>query len=953
MRKPSTKKRFFSLGLALTLLVSLFSGVTVQADLYPGNTDISRRVATQGMVLLENKNQALPLQEGESVVLFGNRHLFNDSMFTGFLKGGGGSGDVYGSPVKDILTGLEKKEAESRLTVYKGLTDKYRRHLKMNKLIPNELKLKDDEVVEAAQQAGTAIITLGRWTSETFDHKAEAGDYYLNDKEKRLLNQVTSAGFDKVIVLLNIGTVMDTSWIKDYPAIDAVLLTWFPGTEGGLAIADVLCGDVNPSGKLATTFAKRYRDYPTYGSFYESRDYVNYREDIFVGYRYFETFDPTYQTVNYPFGYGLSYTTFQMSDVVVNDNGSDITVEVTATNTGEVAGKEVIQVYFSAPQGRLGKPGKELAAFAKTGLLEAGQSERLTMQFPINEMASYDDTGKVAKSAYLLESGDYQIYVGNSIKQATENGSYYTHVEPSLRIVEQLQQRVAPTRLDERLLANGQYEKLEKISLKPIFSIDENQGQPAVNRIEGEDYQAAHWGVKVESFSVDGQTGQSLAKMNDFLGTWVDYELDVKEAGDYQLGLRAANGHWPIKDMLEIFVDDVKVDNVYLDMPKTGEGVLKGEWHQYIDTDKLKIYLPAGKVKLTFKSKNHGFANIDYFTVEKEKAEGEDTTPDGQTADVSSESTMVAENRSAGKLQLIDVYHNRTLMERFLNQMTDGQVASLLGGKLPKLPGGTGTIADIKEFGIPAIQTADGPAGVRLSTGGTAWPCATLQACTFDQPLIYEVGVAAGVEAKYNDVDIWLAPGMNIHRDPLCGRNFEYYSEDPLLSGKMAIALTKGVQEQGVLITIKHFIANNKEVNRNSSDSRMSERALREIYLKSFEMTVKSANPRCLMTSYNLVNGYETSANKELLTGILREEWGYRGLVMTDWFNQSTNAEEVYAGNDVKMPFGSTLNLLDSLHRHLISRQDLERSAKRVLEAVMDTPLFRQTHGLELMDGSY
>lgn len=900
----------------LLLTVSVFAHATV----LPENVIKTRETASQGFVLLKNQHKALPLQAKEKVVVLGNRSFNNNIMFTGYQKSGGGSGDVYGSPVIDVFDGLLNLEKQGRIQVSKQYVKDYKTHLFFNKLIPNEKSFSDEQINELARSNDTLILTIGRSSSELFDHYDKAGDFYLSKNEIKLLEQVKKAQFKKVIVLLNIGTQMDLTWIDKY-GIDAAMIIWYPGAQGGHAIADTLIGDVTPSGKLTASFAKRYNDYPTYGTYHESKDFVNYYEDIFLGYRYFETFQKQ-NRVLYPFGYGLSYTQFAVSPATVLLRNNRITVSTVVRNTGNYKGKEVVQVYYRAPQAVLGNPSMELGAFAKTKLLAPGESQTLEMSFDINEMKSYDDLGKIQKSAYILEAGNYDVFVGNSVRNARDNGVVYTHYVANNQIIEQLSQQVAPTSLVKRLTATGQYESL---LTTPILQT------PSVIKIEAEDSLKRHSWLSIEDFNDGNYQGRALAKMNNFLDTWTYYEVMIPQAGVYDLVLRAANGYNEIKDMLDIEINGVRQNNVYLDMPKTGDGWFKDQWHNYINTAAIKLRLSQGKQFIKLKSKNNGFANLDYFTL---------SPSSNNLPNVLPQQTF---NRT---YKLIDVHNGNISLDQFISQLSNAEMASLLGGKLGTLKGNTGGIGGSNKFGIPAAQTADGPAGIRLSSGGTAWPVAVLFASSWDVDLLEQFGRSAAKEASFNGVDIWLTPGMNIQRDPLCGRNFEYFSEDPLITAKMASAVVKGAESQGVLVTVKHLIANNKEGNRNSSDSRISERALREIYLKAFEDTIKETQPSALMTSYNYVNGYETAANEELLTHILRDEWGYKGLVMTDWFNQSSHTSEVYAGNDVKMPFGEPLNLLMGIQNKAITRFHLTRSTKRVLEMIMKTRRFKKEHGL-------
>ena len=407
---------------------------------------LSRRAATEGMVLLKNEGGALPLKYGESVALFGVATV-------DYVKGGGGSGDVYTPYVRNIYDGMRVKEEEGKIKLFKPLADFYTAFVKSEKARNEEPCKKDYEELykmpespdreralaklffkykicepeipqelfdNAAAAADTAIITISRFSSEGWDRSSDKGDFYLTDSEQALADRVC-ASFKKVIAVLDVGGMNDTKWFAESNNIQSALLAWQAGTEGGLAVADILCGDVNPSGKLTDTFAKSFDDYPSSSGFNDSDDYVDYNEDIYVGYRYFETIPGANKKVNYPFGYGLSYTTFKLSGLSAFDDGNRITVTATVTNTGDTAGKEVVQVYYGAPQGVLGKPKKQLAAFKKTRLLNPGEEETLALSFKAEDMASFDDLGKLQKSAYLLEKGDYKVFVGTSY----DSGRFY------------------------------------------------------------------------------------------------------------------------------------------------------------------------------------------------------------------------------------------------------------------------------------------------------------------------------------------------------------------------------------------------------------------------------------------------------------------------------------------------------------------------------------------------
>lgn len=885
------------------------------ATLLPENIAKSRTLASAGMVLLKNHHHALPLKKSERVAVFGNRSFFANSMFVGMQKSGGGSGDVYGSPVVDVYQGLQNQSDAGRIVLDNTLINDYRQYLARSPLVAAELDLSQPQIAKVRQQSDTAIVTIGRQSMETIDHTATEGDYYLSQQERDLLQKLAAAEFKKLIVVLNIGTQMDLTWLADY-GIDAAIIAWYGGAQMGNALADILLGDINPSGKLPHTYATSYQAFPSAKSYHQSADFVNYEEDIFVGYRYFETFNQNH-AVQFPFGFGLSYSQFDIEAPQVDVADGQILITVGVTNIGKRAGKEVLQVYFQAPQGQLGKAKMALGTFAKTKNLVPNERQVLKMTLNIKDMHSFDDIGSVAKSAYILEAGDYAIYVGNSVQDAKNRGAAFIYHQAKTIVTQQLESQVAPNLLPQRLTASGEYQ--------PLAS-----APPAANsiKIEAENYRAKHPALRVEHFANATGSGKALAHFTALLDTWVQYELEVPKSGNYALTLRVANGYREIKNMFGFELDGKALPNIMFDMPQTGDGWFKNQWHHYINSQSLPIYLQSGKHLLTIKSHNRTAANIDYFTL----------TPTAHAP-----IKAAAAPKKLDKTYLLkDVAAGLVSMDDFINQLSDWQLANLLGGQLGTLAGNTGGIGGNADFGMPSAQTADGPAGIRLSTGGTAFPVAVLLAASWDVDLIGDFAKSAAREALANQVDIWLTPGMNIQRDPLNGRNFEYFSEDPLLTAKMAAAIVTGAQDEGLLVTVKHFIGNEKEGNRNSSDSRISERALREIYLKPFEYVIKTAKPAALMTAYNYVNGYETASNIELLTHILRDEWGYQGLVMTDWINQTQPSAELFAGNDVKMPFGNPLEIMASLNQH-ISRAHLLQSGKRVAQMLLKTAQFKKT----------
>lgn len=754
---------------------------------------LSLAAAEEGMVLLKNEGEVLPLSVGTKLAVFGKGQI-------DYVRGGGGSGEVTTSYTRNIYEGLKIKEAEGKVQVFDALSAFYEENVRQQYAAGAEIgktvepEIPQELLAAARRFADTAAVVINRFSGEGWDRKGIPGDgdFYLSPQEQAMVEAVKAA-FPRVIAVLDVGGMVDSSWFKDVPAIQSVLLAWQAGIEGGLAIAELLCGDANPSGKLVDTFAGSFDDYPSSAHFNDSEDYVEYTEDIYVGYRYFETIPGAARKVNYPFGFGLSYTQFAIDQIRGEEKDGMIRLSACVTNVGERAGKEVVQVYAQAPQGKLGKPARTLVSFVKTRLLAPGETQTVFLSFAVDSLASYDDLGKVAKSAYVCEAGGYHFHLGNSVRDTVEVP--FAHTEPADRVVQQLTQRVAPVALPERMLADGSYEAL------PVTPGGEKDRNPA-----------------------------------------------------FVEGLQPHKGNW--RDELAC---------------STGKG------------------------------------------------EGAETP--------------------GRKFLLMDVVNGACTMDEFLAQLTNGQLIDLLCGQPNTGVANTFGMGNLPEYGVPNLMTADGPAGVRIQPQmgvcTTAWPCATLLACTWNTQIVEQVGAAGALEMKENNLGVWLTPAMNIHRSPLCGRNFEYYSEDPLIAGKMAAAMVRGIQSRHIGASVKHFCCNNKETNRKESDSRVSERALREIYLKGFEIAVKEAQPWTLMTCYNLVNGQYASERKDLLAGILREEWGFEGMVTTDWWNKAYQYKEIKAGNDLKMGAGEPDAVLEALREGKVTREEIEACAKRVLETIM------------------
>ncbi len=772
--------------------------------------DLSKKAAKEGMVLLKNDEGALPLEKGCKVALFGKATI-------DFVKGGGGSGDVTVSHITNIFDGF--RQLPGNVTLFGELCEFYQTYVDRQYRegrkpgLMAEPELPEDLLKKAAAFTDTAVVSLCRFSGEGWDRKASAdqdeifcepwvgetarqsqelferGDFYLSRAEENLIETVKSR-FSRVIINMNVGGMVDSCWFADDEKIQAVLMSWQGGMEGGLATAELLCGLGNPSGKLVDTYARELSDYPSTANFHESRDYVDYTDDIYVGYRYFGTIPGAMAKVNYPFGFGLSYTRFTYELLSAVENNGTIDFAVNLCNRGDCEGREVLQLYSQAPQGKLGKPARELKAFRKSRLLKQGESEIVTLTIPVSSLASYDDLGKIAPSAYVLEKGEYTFFLGNSMRDGFVPD--FTYVVTENRVVEQLTPRLVPSDLKKRLLYDGSYEEL------PAGPAND----PRETGLEPQDF--SQW--------------EGMAPQNRF--------------EDY----RRVN-----------HVDD-------------GPG-------------------------------------------------------------------------------LIDVWEGRESLDDFMNRLDEDDLIHLLGGQPNRGVANTYGWGNIPRLGIPNAMTADGPAGVRIAekcgVATTAWPCATLLASSWDPDILFAVGEAGAREMEENNLAVWLTPAVNIHRSPLCGRNFEYYSEDPLLAGKLAAAMVRGIQSRGIAATVKHFAFNNKETNRKESDSRLSERAAREIYLKAFEIIVKEADPWALMSAYNMVNGHRTSECRELLEDILRGEWGFTGVVTTDWWTRGEHYKEVKAGNDIKMACGINARLKEALAKGLLSRDDLIKSARRVLELLL------------------
>ena len=802
------------------------------------NQELARILAEEGIVLLKNDG-ILPLKKENKIGLFGNGAVCT-------IKGGTGSGDVNARNVVSVYQGMKNEGFQITSEEWlKDYEEKYKRARQnwrdlilhrtekagisdfFNIYVANPFQMPEGRKIIREDLAGTetAVYVISRNAGEGDDRHAEPGDYYLSALEKEEL-RVLSEFCENLVILINSGAQIDLEELLAVKKIKAIMNISQPGMEGGNAAAGVLSGRVCPSGKLTDTWAVKYQDFPNADEFsYRNGDTSEevYSDGIYVGYRYF---DAAQIEPRYAFGYGLSYTEFEIAVEKTELYGTETRVAVRVKNTGKrFAGKEVVQIYLSCPQ-KEPREVKKLVAFAKTRLLKPEEEEQLTLIFDQKNYAYYSETDH----SWKIESGDYILLAGNA--------------SDHLRAVK-------------------------------VVTVEQT--------------------VTIEKAHRIGSLKQSLK----------EWEPDPKVAVEK-----------------------------------------RKEWMESAEKD-------SGKLILT--------------PVEEEKQIY--VSPLAQEAE-----------------KVVKKLSDRQLVLMSLGEISKGHEVAL-GAAGIMVPGAAGETSGCleKEYQIPGVSMADGPAGLRIMkeykadieagnvyTNGilgsmengfflkeekkelqnetifyqfcTAFPVGTMIAQTWNEELQRMFGRAVGEELQEMGISWWLAPGMNIHRNPLCGRNFEYYSEDPYVSGKTAAAVTRGVQSvPGTGTTIKHFVCNNAEQNRTGSNSILSERTLREIYLRGFEIAIKTAQPMAVMSSYNLVNGIHVSENHDLLTNVLRGEWGFAGIVMTDWTTTtaggSTPWKVMAGGGNLIMP-GATSDISDlenALKKGKLKREDLESRIQKLLEIIYQT----------------
>ncbi len=739
---------------------------------FPAHIENARKIAEGGMVLLKNDEGALPIRPGK-IALFGAGAV--DTVACGT-----GSGYVT-APQVNVRDGLlnagftitseawlKRFEAEEQAANDADTTlSQLDRFFSGMKILIDEPLITEEELQEA-QAADTAVFVIRRNAGENGDRKAEKGDYLLSDSERENLRRVAAA-FEKTVVIFN-TCVMDANFLYEIPGIRAAVLMGAAGMEGGNALANILTGKVTPSGKLTDTWAKKYSDYPASKTFSLNDGdphQEDYCEDIFVGYRYFDSFhiEPLF-----PFGYGLSYTDFRIETLAFSADWEKASLTVRVENIGKVPGKEVVQVYVSAPEGRLTKPYQELRAFQKTESLAPGDSQTLEIVIPTASLASYDEE----KAAYVMEPGDYIFRVGNSSRDT---------------------EAAAVISLDAEAVT---------LQLKNEFPMDHEIERLRAPERKKEDLHAA---FTAKLSAADCVTADGACRMT---------EEEEREANRK----RFEN----VPDAPDASLADVKEGRV-----------------------SMESFVRSLEPEVLFRLVT-GIAN---------------------------ESPYEARKRPGAAVRKVN------------GPSSSGELTSLF----------------TESLGIPNFKVTDGPSGLHLGFCQTTCnPVGMVIAQSFDPELAALSGESIGKELAYYHQAVILGPGMNIHRDPLCGRNFEYFSEDPYLTGCAGREITKGVQKTpGVGVSIKHFCCNNQEEDRATGNATVSERALREIYLKGFEICVRGADPMTVMSSYNCVNGIHTSSRYDLLTEVLRGEWGFQGLVMTDWGSRSTKPYDFHAGNDLIM----------------------------------------------------
>ncbi len=825
------------------------------------HTEAARRLAPECMVLLKNDG-TLPFQGTGKLALYGSGARRT-------VKGGTGSGDVNVRHFVNVEEGLKKAGFElttgSWLDSYDQVVEEARKAFfgairkeaeaagvkgpQMMMYAMGRSCPEPDYELALDGEGDTAVYVLARNSGEGADRKPAAGDINLTETEIRDILALNKK-YEKFVLVLNVGGMVD---LKPVEEVGTILLLGQLGSATGDALADVLLGRAYPSGKLTMTWAP-IKDYASTEGFGDPND-TFYKEGIYVGYRYFDTVG---YAPMYPFGYGMGYTVFKVEPKEMEADAAQISVTATVTNAGTAAGKEVVQVYYSAPEGRLDKPYQELAGYAKTKELAPGESQDVTVTFDTESMASYC----TECASYVMEAGTYYIRVGNSSRN--------THIAGAVV-------------LDETKAV----EKVKNICGESGFEDLKPERNPITYEGEAEEMKNA---------------GIAEIKAAD---------LAVKEA-------------------------------VYKEVPAeipAGDSV---RWEEVVSGEKSLDEFVAG-----LSDEQLAYLCIGAYHDAEDLMEviGNAST---SVAGAAGETTHQLESLGTPTLVMADGPAGLRLSQSY--KMVNGKAKALVSS-LPSDFAAMMTPEELQAMAAnapkPSEEEEKAPARYQYCV---AIPIGTGIAQSWNDELAKQCGDLVGNEMEMFGIHLWLAPAMNIYRSPLCGRNFEYYSEDPFLSGCIAADITDGVQvHEGCATTIKHYACNNQETNRYFSNSNVGERALREIYLKGFEICIKKSQPHFVMTSYNLINGEHACSTKDIQTYTLRDEWGFQGVVMTDWLVTggmgpkgekwpcASCAGNVKAGNDITMPgipsdkADILKALTDESHPYALSRAELQLSAKRVL----------------------
>lgn len=825
----------------------------------------ARALAPECMVLLKNDG-TLPLDGTGKLALYG-------SGARNTIKGGTGSGDVNVRHFVNVEEGLEnagfeittkawldaydalllaakkafytgvRKEAEAV-----GVTGGQLMFYAMGRACPEpEYELPLDG------EGSTAVYVLSRNSGEGADRRPVSGDINLTETEIRDILALNKK-YDRFVLVLNVGGMVDLTPVSE---VGTILLLGQLGSATGDAFADVLLGKSYPSGKLTMTWAP-IADYASTEGFGDPND-TYYKEGIYVGYRYFDTVG---LTPTYPFGYGMGYTTFSVEPKDFCADASQVTVTATVKNTGAAAGKEIVQVYYSAPDGALDKPYQELAGYAKTKELQPGESEDVTVTFETESMASYD----AARAAYVMEAGTYYVRVGNCSRNTHIAGAVVLDAEA---VIEK----------DKNICGSSGFEDLRPE--KNCITYDGEAGEKA---------DAKAVAVSASDLAVKEIVYQEVpAELpSGPVCQWADVRSGAKSLDEFVAGL-----------------DDEQLAYLCIGAYKDAEDLM-----EVIGNASATVAGAAGETTQQLKS-----LGVPVLVM----ADG----PAGlRLCPTWKEVNGAAKGTTSNFAQ--DVMMAFTPEEQ-----------QAMAAMMPQ----------------PSAEELAAPTNYQYCV---AIPIGTGLAQSWNYELAKTCGDLVGEEMEMFGTHLWLAPAMNIYRSPLCGRNFEYYSEDPLLSGCVAAGITNGVQaHEGCATTIKHYACNNQETNRYFSNSNVSERALREIYLKGFEICVKKSQPHFVMTSYNLINGEHACNSKDIQTYTLRDEWGFEGVVMTDWLVTggmgprgekwpcASAAGNVKAGNDITMPGipSDKKDILaalgDSTHPYALTRAELQLAAKRVLGMIL------------------